>query len=237
MTLPVSEVFGPTVQGEGPSAGAVAAFIRLGGCNLTCARCDTPYTWDARRHDLRAELTPTSVDDILGKVPDAPLVVVTGGEPLLLQRRPDFLTLIAGLVNDGRRVEVETNATIIPGPWARTWPTVTLNASPKLHGPMSTDPEGKRLVPAALTAFADLARDGRAVWKLVVSDIPTAQAAVALTDAYDVPRARVWLMPEGTDPDTVLTHARAVADVAVAMGVSLTLRSHVLLWPTHTRGR
>jgi hypothetical protein len=57
-TLPVSEVFGPTFQGEGALRGAGASFIRLGGCNLTCRDCDTPYTWDAARYDLRAELTP-----------------------------------------------------------------------------------------------------------------------------------------------------------------------------------
>jgi 7-carboxy-7-deazaguanine synthase len=54
--LVVSEVFGPTIQGEGPHAGQRAAFVRLGGCNLTCTWCDTAYTWDARRYDLRAEL-------------------------------------------------------------------------------------------------------------------------------------------------------------------------------------
>ncbi|MDQ3757733.1 MAG: 7-carboxy-7-deazaguanine synthase QueE, partial [Actinomycetota bacterium] len=36
MTLVVSEVFGPTWQGEGPSVGRTAAFVRLGRCNLAC---------------------------------------------------------------------------------------------------------------------------------------------------------------------------------------------------------
>ena len=54
--LVVAEIFGPTWQGEGPSAGQVAAFVRLGLCNLTCAWCDTAYTWDRSRFDLRAEL-------------------------------------------------------------------------------------------------------------------------------------------------------------------------------------
>lgn len=41
--LLVSEVFGPTVQGEGKHCGRIAAFVRLGGCNLHCRWCDTPY--------------------------------------------------------------------------------------------------------------------------------------------------------------------------------------------------
>jgi len=48
-TLRVAELFGPTVQGEGPAAGERAAFVRLSGCPLACAWCDTPYTWDAGR--------------------------------------------------------------------------------------------------------------------------------------------------------------------------------------------
>ena len=44
LTLVVAEVFGPTVQGEGPSAGRRASFIRLGGCNLHCDWCDTKFT-------------------------------------------------------------------------------------------------------------------------------------------------------------------------------------------------
>jgi organic radical activating enzyme len=38
--LVVSEIFGPTVQGEGTSMGRRCGFLRLGGCNLDCAWCD-----------------------------------------------------------------------------------------------------------------------------------------------------------------------------------------------------
>jgi 7-carboxy-7-deazaguanine synthase len=44
--LLVSEISGPTLQGEVPSAWQAAAFVRLGGCNLSCRWCDTAYTWD-----------------------------------------------------------------------------------------------------------------------------------------------------------------------------------------------
>ena len=61
--LVVSEVFGPTFQGEGPSSGQRAMFVRLGRCNLDCAFCDTAYTWDWTRYDPDAELRRRSVDD------------------------------------------------------------------------------------------------------------------------------------------------------------------------------
>ena len=39
--LVVSEIFGPTWQGEGPSLGRRCGFVRLGRCNLACTFCDT----------------------------------------------------------------------------------------------------------------------------------------------------------------------------------------------------
>ena len=54
VTLRVAEVFGPTFQGEGPSAGRRAAFIRLSGCGVGCTWCDEPQTWDWSRFSRAA---------------------------------------------------------------------------------------------------------------------------------------------------------------------------------------
>lgn len=233
-TLPVSEIFGPTFQGEGPSSGRVAAFVRLGGCNLTCRDCDTPYTWDASRFDLRAELTSLTVEQILARLPAAPLVVISGGEPTLYRDRAAMSTLLEALVT--RTVEVETNGTLDPYPMDE-WAHVRFNVSPKLAGPMSDDDVGKRIRPAALTRYGQLARDRRAVWKLVVDGPESARQALELTDAYQVPRHRVWFMPAGTTIADTVGRARVVADAALAAGVNLTLRQHVVLWPDVARGK
>ena len=99
--LVVSEVFGPTFQGEGPSTGHRAAFVRLGRCNLTCTWCDTPYTWDWERFDPSVELSRRTVAALLAEIEAmAPeIVVVTGGEPLLQQRR--LVPLVAACAERG----------------------------------------------------------------------------------------------------------------------------------------
>ena len=44
--MKVNEIFGPTIQGEGKSAGMQAMFLRTSLCNLACDWCDTPQTWN-----------------------------------------------------------------------------------------------------------------------------------------------------------------------------------------------
>jgi 7-carboxy-7-deazaguanine synthase len=225
-TLVVSEVFGPTVQGEGPSTGRRASFIRLGGCNLHCTWCDTPYTWDASRHDLRTELTRTPVPDLLTRtLVGAPqMVVLTGGEPLLHQHQTGWADLLAALTSAGVEVEVETNGTIAPTP-ATTAAVTRFNVSPKLAH--AGDPEAARIRPNAIAALHDT---GRAAFKFVCATKTDVDEAAAHATAWGLPPAAVWVMPEGTDQATLANHLIAIADPAIGHGFNLTTRLHVHAW-------
>lgn len=232
-TLVVAEVFGPTLQGEGPSTGRRAAFIRLGGCNLHCTWCDTPYTWDAARHDLRAELQRVPVPAILHDVAvmDVPLAVVTGGEPLLHQTQPGWGLLLEGLGQLGVAVEVETNGTQTPNRPTQAHVT-RFNVSPKLgHADGGRDPLERRVVPEALAAFAKLARvhDG-AAFKFVAQGPGDLDEIGALVTRHHIPREAVWVMPEGTTVDAILAGQRLLADPVIGRGWNLTTRLHTLLW-------
>lgn len=230
-TLPLTEVFGPTIQGEGPATGRPATFVRLGGCNLACSWCDTPYTWDASRFDLRREIAPTPVPEVLARAAyGPPLVVLTGGEPLLHQRTPGFAHLLSGLAEAQREVHVETNGTIAPR--AHTRGTVALFVvSPKLpHAQAAKSDSQPVIVPTALAAFARLAHKGRAVLKVVVRGVTDCRRALDLADEHGFPRASVWLMPEGTSPEALAARWRDVAEFAAAHEVNASHRLHVLAW-------
>jgi len=228
--LRVSELFGPTFQGEGPSAGQLASFIRLSGCNLSCPRCDTPYTWDWRRYDRRAEqylMTPASVLDwALGQ--PAPLIVVTGGEPLLQARQ--LTGVVPPLVEAGRRVEFETNGTIAPPP-SLAIEGVAFNVSPKLTGFGSGMPASRRIRDGALRA---LASSGKARFKFVAASLADLEEIAGLQATYGLDP--VWVMPEGTSSATVLAGMRLLAEEVVARSWNLSTRLHDLLWED-ARGR
>jgi 7-carboxy-7-deazaguanine synthase len=226
--LVVSEVFGPTFQGEGPSTGRRAGFVRLGRCNLTCTWCDTPYTWDWERHDPAVELRRAAVAEVLHQLEAmaVDLVVVTGGEPLLQQRR--LTPLLTACRERGWEVEVETNATLVPLP--EVVPLVSrFNASPKLAN--SGVDEHLRLVPEALVALRDT---GRAVFKFVAATEDDLDEIGEIAGRFDL--APVWVMPEGTTAAAVLDGARRLAGPVLERGWHLGTRLHVLLWEDE-RGR
>jgi organic radical activating enzyme len=100
--LQLAEIF-YSVQGEGTWTGTPAVFVRLAGCNLSCAFCDTDYSLKFI----------ASVDEVVARVRaeggDCPMVILTGGEPLAQAGTP---ALIEALRADGRRVHIESNGTM-----------------------------------------------------------------------------------------------------------------------------
>lgn len=104
-TLPIAETF-VSVQGEGKLAGVPSWFVRLSGCNLRCAWCDTPYASWAPEKETRA------IDDLINEAGHSGVrhAVVTGGEPMLFPKCAD---LCARLRDEaGMHVTVETAATV-----------------------------------------------------------------------------------------------------------------------------
>jgi 7-carboxy-7-deazaguanine synthase len=113
VVAPVMEVFA-SIQGEGLYVGEPQTFLRLRGCPLRCAWCDTPGSWRldedaparvlARREPTWA--TPFQAACWIAEVePGAPRTVsVTGGEPLLW---PEFVLGLHAVLG-GRRLHLET---------------------------------------------------------------------------------------------------------------------------------
>lgn len=91
-----------SVQGESSFAGLPCIFVRLAGCNLRCAWCDSEYTFTGGK--------PFTADEIVAQIEAlAPcrLIEFTGGEPMLQAR--ELLPLMRVLLDAGYTLMMETS--------------------------------------------------------------------------------------------------------------------------------
>lgn len=127
--LPLVEEF-YTIQGEGHHTGKAAYFVRLGGCDIGCAWCDTKFSWDRNLHPL---VSTWQIIENAAQYP-AKAVVVTGGEPSMYPL--DYLC--DGLKGAGLETFIETSGTYeLTGKW--DW----ICLSPKLHQPPVNNIQGR----------------------------------------------------------------------------------------------
>ena len=212
MTLRVTETF-RSLQGEGPSAGTPAHFLRLQGCDVGCHWCDTKYSWEAGGG---RELSVAAAFGELRALGDAPLLVVTGGEPL---SHSGVERLLAAAAGQWPRIEVETSG-VAPPPFAHE--RVHYIWSPKLP---SVTPRWEETWSHAERFLAD---PGTTV-KIVVGERDH-DDVMRLVHEHRLPRARVMLMPEGITDAAVRAGAVTLAGLCQREGLRLSPRLHVWLW-------
>jgi len=100
--IKINEIF-YSIQGESSAAGVPTVFVRLTGCNLRCAYCDTKYAF--------YEGKEFSLNEIVDKVKSykCKSVEITGGEPLLQEESFELMKLLA---DEGLNVMLETSGSI-----------------------------------------------------------------------------------------------------------------------------
>jgi len=210
--LRVSEVF-TSLQGEGPTAGTPSVFVRLQGCSVGCAWCDTKYSWPAGGG--RAIALEELLADVAAAGPDN--VVVTGGEPL---EHPGFEPLVRGLRRLRRRIEVETAGTRVPP----RVPVDQWNVSLKLaHSGVA---EARRLQPAAIARFRRLP----AWFKFVVGSETDVDEVRAIQASYRLPASRILLMPLGLERAAQQALMPEVMAWCRREGYRFSPRLHILAW-------
>ncbi|MBC7834577.1 MAG: 7-carboxy-7-deazaguanine synthase QueE [Phycisphaerales bacterium] len=237
--LPIAETF-VSLQGEGKLTGAPSWFVRLSGCNLRCAWCDTPHaSWSP-------EQTPRTIASLIDEARAGGVAhaVVTGGEPMMF---PGAVALTHALRDAGLHVTIETAGTYPPhGPEAagagEPFHADLMSISPKLAsstptaalaGEWSARHEQRRLNFSALQGLLDA--------------YPCRQLKFVLCGPADLDeidsvlqRLRGWspgdilLMPEGTSaPGRDLTNFAVRA--CIQRGWRYCHRLHIELFG-HTRG-
>lgn len=211
----ISEIY-LSRQGEGRLSGTPSVFVRTSGCNLRCSFCDTPFT------SWRPEGTQQPISDVVAavnrsaadKLPDridqaetgfegpAKHVVLTGGEPMLAK---GVAELCEQLHQSGFHITIETAGTLDPNLHCDL-----MSISPKLSNSVpSQERAGQWAAKHQATRYrpdvtATLIRRHDYQLKFVVSapsDLTEIESY--LNDVGSVDRAKVLLMPEGIDADTL----------------------------------
>lgn len=213
LSLPIAEVF-RSLQGEGPSVGQPAHFMRLQGCSVGCRWCDTKYSWEPGLGTIESVESIEARLRILGP---ADLLVLTGGEPL---EYPEIGEVLAWASATWRRVEVETSGL---GPPPRIGGNVSWNWSPKL--PSATPRWSETWAQSEVL----LATAG-SVCKVVIDNESDWAEAKRLIQSHHVPANRVFVVPQGIRADEVVTRAKWLAPLCLETGFHLTFRLHILLW-------
>ncbi|WP_018753004.1 7-carboxy-7-deazaguanine synthase QueE [Paenibacillus sanguinis] len=134
--IPVLEIFGPTVQGEGMVIGQKTMFVRTAGCDYRCSWCDSSFTWDGSAKESIRRLTAGQILAELRKAGEDRFAHVTlsGGNPALL---PQLAELVRLLHAEGLAVAVETQGSRWQD-WLAEVEQVTLSPKPPSSG-METD--------------------------------------------------------------------------------------------------
>ncbi|MEU2788071.1 7-carboxy-7-deazaguanine synthase QueE [Streptomyces sp. NPDC007100] len=203
--------------------------MRLGGCNLSCRWCDTPYTWDwtgssdtGVKFDPKKELHRMPVGKVAERLLDysVELVVISGGEPLNQQKR--LVPLVEELMRHGVEIEIETNGTRVPDQ-RLVAAGVRFNVSPKLSH--AGDPVEMRIVPDALRALAALPSS---TFKFVCREVADLDEVGEFTDKFGI--TSVYVMPEGQSREEVDDHMQTLVSAVIDRGWSITTRLHTLVW-------
>lgn len=248
--LPVVEIFGNTIQGEGPRL-RPAIFIRTGLCNLKCegfgctrvapngqtiVGCDTIHAVSPKFKDTWKEFTDhldilNVVHELAGGKQFKPDVIITGGEPTMHWDNPIFRNLLKALLDEGFHVTIESNGSRnlkFDEAWMRH---LQFSLSVKLSN--SGEDRRKRLNFGTLSKI--FGGTDNSYLKFVVNPETWDNLEGEILEIIDHVKtvksdAPVHLMPMGETIEKQLKNTRFVFDKCAEMGFNFSPRAHILAY-------
>jgi len=123
----ISEIFGPTIQGEGALIGQPTVFVRTGGCDFRCVWCDTMHAVDSQ---YRKDWKPMSAEEIFARIQELSgeqsiMISLSGGNPAIQNLKP---LIDLGHVH-GYKFALETQGSIAQE-WFADLDVLTLSPKP-----------------------------------------------------------------------------------------------------------
>lgn len=130
--IPVMEIFGPVIQGEGFMCGKSTFFVRLGGCDYRCVWCDTKYA--VTPSEVSKNATRMTHEQILYKLMELGCtggdnITLSGGNPAMHDMEP-FVDLC---ISNNFSITIETQGTLFR-PWLQKVDYVSVSPKPPSSG-------------------------------------------------------------------------------------------------------
>ncbi|WP_366163445.1 7-carboxy-7-deazaguanine synthase QueE [Bacillus infantis] len=134
--IPVMEIFGPTIQGEGMVIGQKTMFVRTAGCDYSCSWCDSSFTWDGTGKEQIRQMDAEEIWNELKAIGGEgfSFVTISGGNPALLK---NLGKLIALLKKENIKLCLETQGSRWQD-WFYSIDELTISPKPPSSG-MKTD--------------------------------------------------------------------------------------------------
>ena len=173
--IPVLEIFGPTIQGEGAVIGRKTMFVRTAGCDYHCSWCDSAFTWDGSAKDDIKQMPPEEIWNELFELGGHCFdhVTISGGNPALISAIGELVHL---LKEKGMKTALETQGSRWQD-WMKDIDDLTLSPKPPSSG-METNFE---MLDSIVSNLADI---GNASIKVVVFDDNDFEFAVKIHERY-----------------------------------------------------
>jgi len=244
--LDVTEIFGPTIQGEGKKLGTPSIFIRFGKCNLSCQgfaveyetpsgakkqSCDSYYAVDTEFKQLWDKYeSHEQIVNIVKKLEPKnykPDIVITGGEPLLYWKNEEFQKLLKYYVSNYYNVTIETNATINIDITKKYQEKILFSMSVKLSN--SSEPLKKRVNTTSLTNIINNIDEKYLKFVITKEEIKDAQEEIE-NILKSIPKVDVYLMPMGDTVEALNQNSESVIDLAIQNGYLYSDRLHIRIW-------
>ncbi len=159
------------------------------------------------------------------KLYQKPIIVITGGEPLLHYKEALFYEFVCELLARGHEVHFETNGTILVDfEKFPAYKSCVFAISPKLSN--SAEPRERRLSFAALRSLKQNAKDS--FYKFVIS--PEFDAQPEIAEILAACESEVYCMPRGADRRELESAAQFCVDFCLKNGYNYSDRLHIRIW-------